>query len=294
MSSTLHEIYGSVELMASGRFVRRVTGFMGSPQNYSLYIGVMICLLYCSNIKKRNKYLTLTILLMGGLVSGSRAFSLFIFLTVVLTVLLNRAINVKNMNRTIKNILLFVFIIIAIYELGNINYLNATINRMVKFIGDWPALKIYLNHLNAIDFTTIWLGKGMGVNERIVVNLLGSRYYQMVGSYTNSYESYVLSLFMQSGLIGLIGFLAIYTKALINSFNQQNKLYFSVLIAIFINLLFTPSFNGLAMSYIIWPLILFPYYLKKEFLYNSIEKTSKTKKDRKIKLFVGMEKAHQM
>lgn len=271
MGFAMHEVYGNTELMESGRFVRRATALMGSPQNYALYLGVMTSLLYYSSMKKKKRFLILIVLLMGGLVSGSRAYSLFIILTLLLAILLNGTVNIRSMSKVFKNIILFVFTTVGIFGVVNTNYSSMTFNRMMNFVSDWPALKIYLHHLKSLDLLAVWLGKGIGVNERIVVQFLGYRYYEIFGDYSNSYESYLLSVFMQMGVIGLIAYLGIYIRAIKNAYTMQNKLYFSTLMAIFANLLVTPSFNGLAMSYIIWPIILFPYYFKKEFINKSIK-----------------------
>jgi hypothetical protein len=258
----LHSIYGDPELMESGRFVRRATGFMGSPQNYSLYVALMTCFVPFLNTSRKRKILIFVVLLFGGIVSGSRAYVIFVLQTIIVTVFLNGFFHIKNINKFFKNTMLVIAIIVSMIIVVNLNFENRTFNRMITFINDWPALQIYIWHLSTVDLLTLWFGKGIGVNERVVIQLLGSKYYQTVGDYYYSYESYILGLFMQSGVFALVSFVSIYISSLKNVF-FGNKLYFSILLSIFINLMFTPSFSGLAMSFIIWPLILLPYYLKK-------------------------------
>jgi hypothetical protein len=263
MGLAMHDIYGSVEMMGSGRFVRRVTSLMGSPQNYSLYLAIITSLVSYSALSKRNKILVYSILLFGGLVSGSRAYTVFIITVVVVNFFINSTISAKSYNNMVKRSLLFASSLGIILLIFNQDFSNATVGRMFKLISDWPALEIYKYHMSTLSIPDFLLGKGVGVNERIVVQFLGSMYYDSVGGYVNSYESYFLSVFMQLGIIGLLMAISLYIKSMISACRNLGGLYFSILVAILINLMLTPSFNGLAMSFIIWPLILYPLYLKK-------------------------------
>ena len=135
---------------------------------------------------------------------------------------------------------------------------------MFVFITDWPALNVYQGYLEDNSLFDVFIGKGIGYNERLVARYLGNDYYSVFGSYYSSFESYLLSLLMQTGVLGLMSFLVIYFKGLKSAYRKNMVLYCSVLIGVLINIAFTPSFNGLAMSFIIWPLILFPIYTNKK------------------------------
>ena len=263
MGLAINDIYGSAEMMESGRVVRRVTSLMGSPQNYSLYIAVITSLVAYLTVPTKNKIIVYTILISGGGVSGSRAFVVFLLLVLLVNLFINSTVNVKSFSKMVKRNILFALSSGIIILFFNVELSNKTVSRMFSFLSDWPALEIYKYHLGTINIPAFLLGKGLGVNERIVVNFLGSRYYDSVGVYLHSYESYFLSIFMQLGIFGLILFSFAYIKSMIKAYKRLDGLYFSILVAILINLMFTPSFNGLAMSFIIWPLILYPLYSKK-------------------------------
>lgn len=263
MGLALHDIYGNTEFMASGRFVRRVTGLFGSPQNYSLYIAITTTLVSYISLPKKRKILMYMILILGGLVSGSRAYSVFLVIVILLNYIFDLGLISQTMNKILKRVMVFGVGGLVGVGMFTINFSNNTVNRMLNLINDWPALNIYKYHLSTMDAISIWLGKGLGVNERIVVQLLGGKYYEIVGVYVDSYESYLLSILMQMGLVGILAFISVYIKSILKVYNAKETLYLSMLVAIFINIIVTPSFNGLAMSFLVWPLILYPMYIKK-------------------------------
>lgn len=265
MGLALHDVYGNPEFMASGQFVKRVTGLMGSPQNYSLYIAVTTSLVSYVSGSKKNKMFMYIILVLGGLVSGSRAYTVFIVIVILLNYIFDLVLNSQTRNNILKRMMI-VFGVGGLvgWPILTLDFSNNTISRMLNVINDWPALNIYKYHLSTMGAVSIWLGKGLGVNERIVVQLLGGKYYELVGGYVDSYESYLLSIFMQMGLVGILAFMSVYIKSILKVYNAKEAQYLSMLVAIFINIIVTPSFNGLAMSFIVWPLILYPMSIKKD------------------------------
>lgn len=262
MGFAIHDIYGSPELMESGRFVRRVTGLMGSPQNYSLYLATMTCLLIYANFKKKYKYIALLIMLLGGLLSGSRAYTAMLLLVIAIASGINVIKNSKNADVLAKRVILFISLLGILFVMLNLNFSNRTLGRMFVFISDWPALRIYYSYLESADLSSLLLGNGLGFNERLVAQFFKEEYYSIFGVYYSSFESYLLSLLMQTGLVGVIGFLWIYFQSLKKTLKRNFVIYYATLIGIFINISFTPSFNGLTMSFIIWPFILYPIYAK--------------------------------
>jgi hypothetical protein len=246
-----HEIYGNVELFESGRIVKRATGLVGSPQNYSLLVAVTTALVLYLKFNKNMKFLLLLIAISGGLVSGSRAYSLFVIILVLFIIVFNLLTSRKNRGKVIKIIFTsFLLFPITLLIMSANNISNETFSRLFVFFNDWPALQVYLNNLRDVSWISFLVGNGLGYNERLVATFFNILTYK-------SFESYILSLFMQGGIISLIFFVLIYTMAIRNTVRTGEVYLFSFLFALLPNLLSTPSFNGMAMSFLIWPLIIY-------------------------------------
>lgn len=246
-----HEIYGNEALMNSGLMLRRVTALLGSPQNYSLYLALATSLVSFSTFRRSSKYLAFVVMATGGVLSGSRSYSLFLMMVLGVNlgfrVFTTRIRAIEKFGALI-GVVLFVFLV---FSFSSMEWTNDTISRLFVFFRDWPAFQIYVQHLQSMHGTDFLLGKGMGYNERLVATFMNVDGYR-------SFESYILSLFVQGGVLALMAFVYIYGRTLRNCRRSGEIFYYSILVALLTNLFATPSFNGLPMSFIAWPIILYP------------------------------------
>ena len=253
----MNEIYGSNELMSSGVFVRRATALIGSSQNYGLFIGVGLCLALFSDFKyKFLKWFCVLCIFIGILVSGSRAASLSIFLSLICYVI--STLKIKYI--TPKQILIWIVLILGLCfgAIVAVEYINTdTLMRLISFNLSSAAISAYLSSVSGITPLQLLVGRGVGFHSWPVYSLLGSSSYALIyGSEYQSIESTFLFLFTQVGLVGWCAFLIIIAKALVGS-SKKGLCDFTPILLMTVNFIFTPSFTGMSMSFVLWPLIIY-------------------------------------
>ena len=249
-----HNVYGDSILMSSGKILKRSTGLIGSPQNYSLYMGIMTIFALATLNKSKVKFMLTLIIVIGGILSGSRAYSVFIASTLVVYIIfkLKNKISIKRLVQI--NLLIILFILTYIVFNKNIEISeNSTINRLFTLFNDWPALNIFIDNINDIKLIDLIFGKGLGYNERLVSMFLGN-----INEY-RSVESYILSMLLQGGIFTIIAFICLYISVLIKCLRKKEYYSIGLIIAIFINMMVTPSINGLGMSFIVWGIFVNKY-----------------------------------
>ncbi len=254
-----HSIYGSNELLNSGRYVRRATALLGSPQNYSLYLGITSYFVFLKLSKSNFYKVAFVILLIGGILSGSRTYTLMVFMCIGLHVL------IQSINRIKVSIVIIVLFCIIIIFIGLIFFSdnisdNLTMSRLFTFFKSWPALEIIVSSIKDIDYVEFLFGNGLGYRERLVAQFLSIQY--------ESVESFIISLFLQTGLLFLIFFMYIYITSISKYIKSKTYSGSILLITLITNLLVTPTFNGLAMSFIVWPIIIYSY--SKEYIFRNL------------------------
>ncbi len=119
-------------------------------------------------------------------------------------------------------------------------YILSNLESHVTFI-------IWMNFINYdTSLAQFLFGHGIG---------LISRASQMIGEYqilNGSAESFLLQLYFEIGLIGLLIFLSVYIKAIINFYKIGAYRKYSILLISFLpSLLGTPAFYGLTSNFIL-------------------------------------------
>ncbi len=241
-----NRIYGNAEVLNLAHVTRRSTGLLGSPQNYSLFMGVGIFSLGYIDLKKSKRIILFIIILLGGLVSGSRTFGLFLILYILFLISRKRYLNIKRL----IIVLLSAFLGLCILFFINFDFLlsNGTIIRVMAY-NSWAALEIFKDNIESMSLFDFIFGKGFGLQRWIASGEIVYDYSEV--------ESYTVNILNQMGLVGVLLFLFIYMKNLLSSIKLNNGYQF-MLIGILINIFVTPSFNGFAMSFILWPFIIYP------------------------------------
>jgi len=233
-------IFGSKEFMSASNVTRRVVGFMGSPQVFSATCG--ISLFVASTIENSIWRLMISILIIvGGLLTGSRAFGIFVILFVAYI-----AIDMNYRKRLICIILVIVALMICGSYVGGIIRNSETLSRNFIFTR-WAASKIYFNSFSKFKWYEFVFGKGFGLDGwNASLSNISFDY--------SSTESCLISIVYQLGTIEALFFVLAFCKIFLNI--KQNKLGKFLILGIFINLCCTPAFAGFAFSYIAWPLVL--------------------------------------
>lgn len=252
----ISRVYGDRDLIESGIVFRRATAFFGTPTNYSFYLLVFLPFVPVAFKSKLIGLMYMIIILIGGIVSASRAFSIGLII-LVMAYFIHTFLTIKK-NRFRSNFSLGVILSCLVISITLFGIYLEPFSRLFNIFQEnytWLAYDIYVSHIKTLELINLPLGNGLGYNERLVSQFLNIRY-------TSSFESFVLSLLFQTGLLGLISFLSLYLSSVLLCHYRKNSLYFAILISILINLFISPAFNGLTISYILWPLILFPLFIR--------------------------------
>lgn len=258
-----NDLYSDEEAMSSGNFVPRATGLMGSAQNYGFLVGVVFAISLVFPIKRTIIRIGIIVLLLSGIVvSGSRSSSMCFIVAVVLLFAL--WVNKVKVNRALLAVgfLLIAILICCSCFIGNIDILNdRTFSRLSNFDMS-NTFAIYKEVVNSLTLDKVLVGNGLGSNVWTVYQLLGSDgYFQVYGESYSSVESYILSLLVQCGVSAPVVFCCLYFRALFQAI-RVNRIWLMFLLCLAVNIVFTPSFSGMAISFIGWPFILAPLIRK--------------------------------
>jgi hypothetical protein len=220
---------------------KRAISFISSPQSLSLFLAIVLILGYYNLKNKITKIITLILILFAGILTFSKVFVLVIISYIGVNLLLN--ISFKN----ILKIIFFMIILIFTF----LNFADS--NRAFEIIYILAHLKSHVTFLVWMDFinydtslSQFLFGHGIG---------LISRASQMIGEYqilNGSAESFLLQLYFEIGLIGLLIFLSVYIKSIINFYKIDKYKQYSILLISFLpSLLGTPAFYGLTNNFIL-------------------------------------------
>lgn len=249
----VNELYGDVDKMASGVYQSRTTGLFGSAQNYGCFMGLAFCLGIFHRPKNKLVWLSCMIIILAGvIVSNSRSASSCVIIGITLGVFFYN----KSKSRSIWHLipffaLLLLFIIVAAQFI--FDYDLDKYSRLLQF-DNKPARDIYAETYKSTDISEYIVGHGFGYRNYTACQILGEEfYYESFGEDYESCESLFMTLWTQGGLLLLIPFLFLIAKIIRNSLKDFS---FPIILCIVINMLFTPSITGLALSFICWPILL--------------------------------------
>jgi len=233
-------MYGDADTMSMENVTRRTVGLMGSPQSFSASCGIS---LFVASVVK-NKWFRLgsvVLILIGGLLSGSRAFGVFMIFWFLYLFF--------KLDKSQKAIAIIIIIPVLVYVgifLYSIFEENETIMRNFAF-DRWAASSIFFSSFKHFEWYDYIFGKGFGLEG------WNANTGKLSFDYSST-ESALLSIVYKTGVINaflfLIGYITIYFKSLRNSFCRF------LMIPMFINLCVTPAFIGFAYSYLAWGTLL--------------------------------------
>ena len=233
-------IYSDSTKMAGGNIDLRARTFIGTPQTVGVYAAIMLFASYSNKTISRNfKFISILMLFILGLLSGSKSFYLSLFAIMVSNAVLN-GIRLKYLVLLgCIPVLLFYFQDFSgIFRrvIGILYYLEAGISNHATYIA-WAEVLNYLQDNQGIVF-----GKGIGALSRS-----GQLFIDSDLSFTTA-ESFILQILFESGLFGLLALLASIMFLLISNLKSQNYANFSLGVGIFVNMFVSPSFYGSAFG----------------------------------------------
>ena len=114
------------------------------------------------------------------------------------------------------------------------------------------------------DFLHTIFGEGIGVTDRLVEKFTNDN---PPAGFVPGCESYILKIYYEQGMFGFVSFAILGLSSIKNSFfllNTTAKITLSsVIVGLSTNLLFTTSFAGFTISFLLWPILLYPFFARK-------------------------------
>lgn len=240
--------------------VYRSSSFMSSIQVYSLYMGISLSLLLekYKTIKMKNIYFC--ILLLGGIVSGSKVFVLPILIFVIIKCM---ALILKNRYK-MSNILLGILYLLLIFVLFKFMYIFApkVVNRIfLPFIDNNEFNRQELNRLGIMstifkqDAYSIIAGNGYGSSFKEVNNILN------IGIRRITTESMYGSIWYECGVLMCFSYVMLFVYAIIGACKDEEGVPITLL-SLSICCIFSPAFWSLSLMSV-WGIVIYYLYCYK-------------------------------
>ena len=227
-----HSVYTNPELVSLERVTRRGVSFISSPQSLSIYLS--FCFVIISKIVNNNlyKFFLYTIFSIAILLTVSKA--AFVFLSIYYA---------TYYRLNIKIIFLFsvIFVILNTFLSEFLVRVFAIFNYALN-IKTYSAYDIWINALNLnTELINILFGSGLGIYSR------GGQ--EFTGAYigTGSIESFFLQLYVETGLVGALLFLALIISSLLKHY-IYDRLSFSLLLSFVMVSFLTPAIYGVTLA----------------------------------------------
>lgn len=215
---------------------KRAISFISSPQSLSLVLAVTF-LLITQVLKKKSIgwIISAIVVLIAGLLTVSKAFFIFLFVY-----------SIFQYFRISKFLHVFSFFGVFILLVIGFPYFFERILYIQKYIIDIESYSAYIIWKESIFFpesiANMIIGNGLGLFSRGSQSLLG---YQVLSGST---ESYLIQIYLETGLIGLLLFLLAFIHALYKSMVMKKEI-FSILLSFFVVGIFTPAIYGFSVGF---------------------------------------------
>ena len=234
---------------------RRAISFITSPQSLSIYLGIALILLIerfrnqyrVQNIWDRGFYIGLILLLgYAGVLTGSKAFSVAIIVYILLSFLKEGKVIWGIAASLGVLILMFARVDESTYE----RFLRLPV--ILANIGEYSTFHIWYKFISfADDIWRMLLGHGLGVLTS------ASQQLHQYNIFNGSAESFLIHIYFEGGLIGLILWGWMIMRSIINyRKHKEYYKYFYISVAILVNALFTPSLLGFVVSFMFYPYLI--------------------------------------
>lgn len=254
----VYKYYMKAEEYAQYGITKRATALIGSPQNLGIYLALMCQSVFLVDFKLYKKVFLYVLFFWGGLLSGSGTF-------IGVTLIFLFIYSFKKRSLALKFLRTFIVLVVIVLIFANFGSETPLIHDSPVDLG--TDLR-YGNRLDSYNLKAVFgvdslmeilLGRGLGLSDQGV-----DRFLDYSGAVLFNSESYLLKLFYEQGALAFVMFMLLYGKAMYSAYKSTYKhayVLFAILLSMLPNLLFTPSFAGFTMSFMLWPYIFFSLIL---------------------------------
>ena len=241
-------VYAPAEGTVNPNVTLRAISFISSPQSLGLFLAsIFVIRLYYYNLNIKNIFIQ-GMIFFAGILTGSKAFIIFIGVAIFASLI----------NFKFRSLIYILFGIVVLFFFGN--YLDfETLERFTQigtriiFLSEYGTFQIWMSFLNYQSTLTQELfGHGLGVLNTSAQDFYN---YKILGG---SSESYLVQLYFETGIIGLIIFLLFYTLIVIKSLIYKSTRHLGfVLIGSMAIMISTPAFFGFVNNFWIWGILIY-------------------------------------
>ena len=244
--------YGDEATMSKENVTRRVVAFMGAPQNYSVAIGIGLFVIYDVFYKSKSPlfYPFIVVAVIGGLLSGGRAFGIFLIAFAGMFFI--------GKKKNILSILILAVIFLGVFYFAG-DFLTSSgesTSRAFNFHFDnWLALQIVMSSISTLSLFDWLFGTGFGFDVWLESNGTVALSYDFV-------ESHVICLLLEGGLFLATAYLLPVFSSIRLGFKNKSVYTFMIL-CLLVDAFCTPAFSGFPVSFMAWPFIIDELCVKK-------------------------------
>jgi hypothetical protein len=230
---------------------KRAVSFISSPQSLGLFLSIMTILTLINKVKFSLQWIfLLSLFIFAGYLTETKIY----VMTVSLYMALVLTYKYKVLGIVVVIILLGASILIDFPNTQRaFQYLT-----IITSLEDYATFIIWKNFV-LFDSTLLQILFGHGVGAL-------SRGSQSIGGYSilnGSTESFIIQLYFELGVIGLVLYLTLYIRSVLNfSKSYKYKEYAILLLTMFFPMLFVPSFYGFTSSIILNMFLVFGLFLR--------------------------------
>tara|TARA_B110000879_G_C11184113_1_gene520282 strand:- start:4519 stop:5598 length:1080 start_codon:yes stop_codon:yes gene_type:complete len=248
------DVYAPSDGIINPNVTLRAISFINSPQSLGLFLASIFTLRLFYLKSSFINVLYQCLIFFAGILTGSKAFVLFIS-----AALFSSIINFK-----LKIWLYLISGLVCLYFFRiylDIETLErfTQIGTRIFFLSEYGTFQIWMNFLNypSSVFQELF-GHGLGVLNTSAQNLYD---YKIL---TGSAESFLVQLYFETGLVGLLTFLLFYILIVIKCFlNSYIKPVGYVLVGSLVIMIGTPAFFGFVNSFWMWGLLIYAHLWRK-------------------------------
>ncbi len=240
--------------LTNSNIAKRGISFITSPQSLSacLFIPYVICEHRARNERKFYYTVFAIFIVLAALLSGTRTFLIMLLIYTIL-------INIKGIKFTkiIYFLVTFSILVFITYFLSDSEAISRylTIFSGILDLKDSDRMYAWLIYID--DFKTwdsILLGNGLGLLSR------GAELLYYSTDMSVSSESYIIQIYYELGLLGIILFTALIIKSFYVQYLNKDNYYISIaIVTIFVNLIVAPAFYGFTTSFFYYYFIMQSY-----------------------------------
>jgi hypothetical protein len=248
------DVYAPSDGIINPNITLRAISFISSPQSLGLFLAAVFTLRLFYIKTSFINVLYQCLIFFAGILTGSKAFILFI----------SSALFVSIINFKLKIWLYLILGLACLFFFRS--YLDIeTLERFTQigarllFLSEYGTFQIWMSFLNypSSVFQELF-GHGLGVLNTSAQDLYD---YKIL---TGSAESFLVQLYFETGLVGLLMFLLFYIVIVIKCFlNSYIKPLGYVLVGSLVIMIGTPAFFGFVNSFWMWGLLIYAHLWRK-------------------------------